>query len=611
MKQRTNVLTIPLAAGLFAAGILLAACTIGKDSDSGGGPAAPYMVTAESASSTSINLTWTAVSGAAKYKIYTAVTSTGTYRYVDETEYRTYTVNDLVPASTYYFKVSSVDIDGIEGPRSTYAVATTTMPVPAIWAAVLSSDSIRIDWNPVAGATSYLVYRSGTASADYTLAGAASTTSYTDTGLTPLTTYYYKVSAVTAKGEGEQSSPASTTTPNTGVVVVPAPSGIQTNAISSTSIQISWTAISQATGYRIYRSGPATGSFTPIGNVTAITFTDTELSPLTVYYYRISTVHSGGESEQSITVSATTQAVPVEPDPPDSILVPGSTIAGKLAWLQRSAESHNTYVVVASANENIASHTIQYTGGINITVILRGDGTKRTIRLSQNGRMFTVSSNVTFVLGNNITLQGHNQNTGTIVHVNGGIFRMNAGSAITGNTGGGVYVYSGTFEMNGGTISGNTASNGGGVYMGGSGTFFTMSNGTISGNTASSGGGVYIYYGTFTMSGGTISGNTANNGGGVTVTSITTFTMRGGTITGNTANKYGGGVCWTGGNFAKTGGTITGYNSDPSNGNAVRDIDGVLARRGHAVYVSANKRKETTAGPDVNLSDSSSAGWDD
>jgi len=309
-------------------------------------------------------------------------------------------------------------------------------------------------------------------------------------------------------------------------------------------------------------------------------------------------------------------------------LVPGATLTAKLAWLQRSAESHNTYIIVVNANENIAPQTLEYKGAINITVVLRGDDVNRTIRLSTNGMMFTVNSNVTFILDKNITLQGHGQNINSIVIVNGGIFKMNDWTTITGNnagSGGGVDVQRGTFEMNGGTISNNTATqHGGGVFMYG-GTF-TMSGGTISGNTANgSGGGVY---GEFIMNAGTISNNTAKgNGGGVcgTLTIINgiisgnkavegggvagTLTMRGGTITNNTATEYGGGVCGT--LKTKTGGYITGYMSDSKNGNVVNDGSGVLARRGHAIYDNCKsyggrimihsygcttKRKETTAG---------------
>jgi parallel beta-helix repeat protein len=87
--------------------------------------------------------------------------------------------------------------------------------------------------------------------------------------------------------------------------------------------------------------------------------------------------------------------------------------------------------------------------------------------------------------------------------------------------------------------------------------------------------------------------------------------MRGGTITGNTARGNGGGVYISGSTFTKSGGTITGYNSDSSNGNVVKDEAGnIWARKGHAVYVNENLRKETTAGSGVNLSNKDSGRWD-
>jgi hypothetical protein len=283
----------------------------------------------------------------------------------------------------------------------------------------------------------------------------------------------------------------------------------------------------------------------------------------------------------------------------EGITVPGTSLAEKLAWLQRSADSHNIYIVEVNANENIAPHTFEYSGAINITVSLRGDDTNRTIRLQAHGTMFTIRRDVTLILGNNITLQGHGGNTNGVIAVDGGAFIMNAGSSVTGNT---------------------TASSGGGVLVMNGGTF-TMNDGTISGNTANqNGGGVDVNNGAFIMNGGTISGNTARgNGGGVGVNGGQTFTMRGGTITGNTAGDHAGGVyvylpSLSSGNFNKTGGIITGYNSDQDNGNVVRDDSGMLARRGHAVWADgSNLRRETTAGEGDTMSSrasGSAGGWD-
>jgi hypothetical protein len=306
------------------------------------------------------------------------------------------------------------------------------------------------------------------------------------------------------------------------------------------------------------------------------------------------TTNSGGTAQSNApAVEASTK--PAEP-PIQGTIVPGGSLSEKLAWLDRSADSHNTYILEVSADENIAPFGFEYRDTINITIVLRGNDTNRTIRLRSNGTMFRIGKNVTFILDNNITLHGHNGNTGSMVNIDGGSFRMRTGSAIIGNTGSGVYISSGTFEMIGGTVSGNTS--------------------------ASNGGGVYVSSGTFTMTGGTIFGNTAKIGGGAVYVSpgplgipSGTFVMRGGIITGNTALEYGGGVYIdpSFGNFTKSGGTITGYNSDPDNGNVVNDGSGPIARRGHAVYRSTSMRKETSAGLTVNMDSAKSGatgGWD-
>ncbi|GHV13279.1 hypothetical protein AGMMS49938_07620 [Fibrobacterales bacterium] len=308
----------------------------------------------------------------------------------------------------------------------------------------------------------------------------------------------------------------------------------------------------------------------------------------------------------------------------EGIRVPGKTLAEKLAWLQRRADSHNTYILEATANENIAPHIFEYKGAINITVILKGDAKNRTIRLTSNGTMFSVRRDVTFILDNNITLLGHRREVGSMIHIsNGGAFVMNSGSAVTGNAetnsntfGAGIYIENGGFfTMNGGVISDNTTGNkGGGVYVDGT---FTMNGGTISGNAATSGGGVYVA-GTFTMNNGTIIDNEAFRGGGVYNQyggNSVSFNMLDGYIAGNTAKEYGGGVYVYGewGAFTKKKGIITGYNNDEDNGNVVKDAEGILARRGHAVYIDEKRHKESTIDSDLKLDsrkNGAEGGWD-
>ena len=89
-------------------------------------------------------------------------------------------------------------------------------------ATAVSSSQINLSWNSVTGATGYNIYRDTSSSGSFPRLGSEPTvsgesnTSYSDTGLTAGTTYYYRVSAVNSSGESAASSVVSATTLSAG-----------------------------------------------------------------------------------------------------------------------------------------------------------------------------------------------------------------------------------------------------------------------------------------------------------------------------------------------------------------------------------------------------------
>jgi uncharacterized repeat protein (TIGR02543 family) len=165
------------------------------------------------------------------------------------------------------------------------------------------------------------------------------------------------------------------------------------------------------------------------------------------------------------------------------------SLEAALSWLSSNAATGGSYTVTLRQDESISPKTLSYNGK-KVSITLSGGASERVISLSADGSLFTVGSGITLTLDNNITLQGRENNTASLILVNnGGALVMNTGSKISGNTnafdmGGGVYVDGGTFTMNGGTISGNSASNGGGVVVRDTGTFIKQSGGVIYGSNA-------------------------------------------------------------------------------------------------------------------------------
>lgn len=75
--------------------------------------------------------------------------------------------------------------------------------------AVAGSTQVQLSWQPVAGATSYTVRRASTSGGTYNLVQAGvATTSFTNTGLTNGTTYFFRVYAVDSSGTSLASNTA-------------------------------------------------------------------------------------------------------------------------------------------------------------------------------------------------------------------------------------------------------------------------------------------------------------------------------------------------------------------------------------------------------------------
>src|SRR2546422_191039 len=114
----------------------------------------------------------------------------------------------------------------------------------------------------------------------------------------PYTTLFR--SAINSVGTGSPSNSASATT----LAVAPSPpTGLVATAVSSSQINLSWTAPnnggSAITGYKIERSsdGGTTWS-TLVANtgITGTTYSDTGLAHTTTYTYRVSAINSVGMS---------------------------------------------------------------------------------------------------------------------------------------------------------------------------------------------------------------------------------------------------------------------------------------------------------------------------
>jgi chitodextrinase len=135
--------------------------------------------------------------------------------------------------------------------------------------------------------------------------------SYTDTGLTELTTYGYQIQAVDAAGNVSVLGAAvQATTPQSPDVMAPTvPTGVSATALGVSSVQISWQASADnrgVVGYSVYRAGSLIATVTD-----GLSYTDTGLASSTAYSYTVTAYDAAGnEGSAGVEAIATTQTPP-------------------------------------------------------------------------------------------------------------------------------------------------------------------------------------------------------------------------------------------------------------------------------------------------------------
>ena len=200
-------------------------------------------------------------------------------------------------------------------PGSLQAAALDTSRVSLSWAA--STDNV--------GVTGYRVYR--TSSLVTTLTG----TSYTDTGLSPATTYAYQVVAIDAAGNASSPASGSATTPSDTAPPPPPPPPADTEAPSTPQnlvataakgkkVQLSWNACTDnvgVAGYRVYRDGKL------LATVQAPGYTDTLGGKSRTATYTVVAFDAAGNTsapaEAAYADATTSEDEPAQAEPsPDS-----------------------------------------------------------------------------------------------------------------------------------------------------------------------------------------------------------------------------------------------------------------------------------------------------
>ena len=242
-------------------------------------------------------------------------------------------------------------------------VATAPDAPSGLSATGMSSSQINLTWTDnSSNENMFSVERSDDDGATFSQIATvgANVEDYSDTGLAPLATYYYRVMASNEVGDSDASNTDSAATSPTDTTAPGQVTGLVATTVGSSQLDLGWDANPETDmdHYNVYRS--TNSGFTPdVGNriaqPTGNSYSDTGLTADTPYYYQVSAVDtSANEGTPSVEASGTTAA----PPPPGSADVSQIDIR-----VERKGPNHQAIVEVYAPQGTLINADFSHTNG--------------------------------------------------------------------------------------------------------------------------------------------------------------------------------------------------------------------------------------------------------
>ena len=341
---------------------------------------------ATTASSTSLDVSWSTVPGADSYDVMYGTVS-GTYTSTSAGTSTTRTLTGLLANTTYYIVVKAKNAIGSGTEHiSTQVSAKTSTAAPSALAASAIPAQVTLTWTAPAGASSFKIYR-GTASgsANYTEIESASTGSpFVDTDITNGVTYFYAVKA----NNGTDSAYSS----EVSIRPIDSVTGLSLSIATSTSATVTWPVITGAASYDILYGTSSSNLNLSYLNATSPK-TITGLSAGTTYHFAIRAKNVVGAGTNVLSASS---SLLMSAGAPTGVAATAGAGRVDLSWnTVATATSYNIYRGTTSGSHTqIASNVTTLTYADTDVTLVNGTQYYYVIR-AYNGAESTNSSEVT------------------------------------------------------------------------------------------------------------------------------------------------------------------------------------------------------------------------
>ncbi len=239
-----------------------------------------------------IKITWSAVSGAEKYRVYRK-SGSGSWKALGETGSTSYIDKTAKVRTKYTYTVRALSGSNSSGYDKKGLTITRMYTAPKLSGVTNVNGGVKITWSAGKGAAKYRVFRKAAGESSWTKLGVTSGKSYTDKKVSTGKKYSYTVRSLNSAGNyvsGNASAKSIT------YIAAPMLKGLGN---VNGGVEIRWSKVSGAVKYRVFRKAAGQGSWKKIGDTSAVKYTDKTAVSGTKYAYTVRCISQSGNSYTS------------------------------------------------------------------------------------------------------------------------------------------------------------------------------------------------------------------------------------------------------------------------------------------------------------------------
>ena len=375
-----------------------------------------------------INISWLATPGASGYRLYGSEASSGAYTLLDEGLANCATTRTLpYYGTTYNYKVAAYvtneagnELEGALSNERSILLRPTTPAKPS--AASASPTSVKVTWSKIANVDACEISYRIVGEANWTVAATITQTnvySYECTGLSTGENYEFSI-----RGRYNGKTTYQFTGRSTVVTATPVPGSprdLKATSVNVTTLDLTWTPDTRASGYVLYHCSTAGGTYTRVATINDSSVSSYRLANRAAgvtMYYRIRAYTDTQSGRFYARSSAAVAGTPVPGKPTITAATPASAFSITVTW--KAAAGATQYVVYVSQDKDSGYTKAATTSSLSATVDGLALGRTYYFRVygfvnnSPGGASNTVSCKAAFPAPKNLAAKATNYQTLTL-----------------------------------------------------------------------------------------------------------------------------------------------------------------------------------------------------